>query len=1024
MQFKSGMLGACIVVLALFGTILSGFFLGVEPATREVTKYDYITDVTGLFDVTQSPEYVEYSPSSNYVGYTPPLTVDYSPSSTVNSYRYIVANGTTATSSYTARNTSSYPSDTGRFSPAEAGSQAMINWNGSIDFGNTITWQGVTYNTVSAGVNVTIGDVVGSMPMITSLARVISAFNLNSYNTLSIDVSYGAYPVLIYYGDWAFTDVDRADDSTQYIYSATMNESNAMPDHLEVNMAGMTVTASRNGTQMWNVNASQVDVIYNYSTRASGSFSPATSSATFAITAKTFPTYGYMDPTRGVSMDSYGEVSSQTISSSQSYTAMSDLFTTPNIPYPDTPDTSTRTWGSSSFPASSYNMADFSFWNGDTRAIGLSIYFQYAGQPFGAVTVTNPATYKANPDVASLGDWVGLVLTQDYGTTLADYSTIDIALTTTGDYPVFLIPKSDITTDYETLNNIMYKYDTSWTNTPDKVTIDCSTGLAVAYRTDSQLWTADISDIIVVNRATQSSGSATIGTRFDFTINGIPGTNTGPSYPILYIDNTDDYGGSWTDHLTIAGTPVNTAVFMNTATNTLQLTSLQTIFSTWGLSASKTYNISLDHGDYPIYMHPKSSAMVSFLEVGDYTQPWARYYYQAGDSTPYTVIDRMTYDNGTVTAYVDDTPVWTATPNDVWVAYKYSLLDGSSAVPSVYQEDIAPVSVNVSIREITEQIATWANGYQNDEITITVQRYDLNGNDLTIRAGSSYVTIAINTAGNITVTDGTQTLNMGAWRGIQLNIRATQGYLSVTPSNNLSFTNPISTGATTRTIDNWYSGGTISTMYFSTANQSPYWQITRTTVFLDTFNAVMNDPSIDIKQYFPELEDWRLNFYSFATYGDSMTINGIVFTVDRSRGTVTWEQTFEDDVTRQYTETLNNIYITDQDVNGAEHLVLTFVNNGAVYDLGERITNTVSFSGLWFFTTGLYNAVTALESYYDWQLDSAFHIDGNQALLIFLGLLVIGALLTKGLFHISFKSLDYVILIGAGLFIGLFLGGI
>lgn len=1024
MQFKAGMLGACIVVLALFGTILSGFFLGVEPATREVTRFDYITDVTGLFDVTQSPEYVEYSPSSNYVGYSPALAVDYTPSSAVNSYRYIVANGTTISSSYTAGYQSSFPSDTGRFTPAELSTDAYINWNGSINFGNTITNHGIDYNASVAGVSVQVGEYQSSMPMITSLARVINAFNLGSYDTLSVNITYGAMPVLIYYGNWTFTDIERGDGFTQYAYSATLNESNTMPDHLEISMSTLTVTASRGGVQMWNTNASNVDVIYRYSTRASGSFSPAeNASATFAITAQTFPTYGYMDPTRGVSMDSYGAISTQTITSSQTYTAMSGLFAPPEIPYPDVPITQTVNLGTntSNNLASTHNLVDTSFWGGSTRNVGLHISHQ---GDLNTVVTTNPDMPSRNvPDVGSLGGWMGYLLNYYYETDLTDYSVIDIDITRTGTYPSLIIPESVITvgstsTNYQTFNVA----SGDWNNiTPDTLTINCNTGLVVAYRSGVQMWTSDIDDIVIVNSVVEN---ITLGSSFNMTLHGIPGANTGPSYPILYIDNTDEYGGNWSDYLTISGADVNTAVYMDTGTNTLQITSLQSVFDAWGLSNVRYYEISFDQGDYPIFMHPKQPAIWSMIELGTYSEPWARYYYQAGNTLPYTVIDSVEYNNGIVRAYIGDTLTWTASPADVWVVYKYCLLDGSSAVPAVYQESVAPVSVTATIKEVTAQTAIWANGYQNDDITITVQRYDLNGNELTIRAGSSYASIAINESGNITVTDGNQTLNMGAWRGIQLNINATDGYLRVTPSNSLSFTAPIEMGATTKSIDNWYSGGTITSLAFSTTGQSPYWQITRTTVFLDTFNAVMNDPALDITQYFPDLENWRLNFFSFATYGDSMTINNVLFTVNRLNGTVTWELPTEDDETVQYTQTLTNIYISNKEVNGSDHLILTFVNNGSEYDLGEKVSNTVSFGGLWFFTTGLYDAVTVIESYYDWQLDSAFHIDGNQALFIFLGLLVFGAIVTKGLFHMSFKSLDGIILIGAGLIITLLIGGL
>ena len=100
MKFKSGMLGLCIVVLALFGTILAGFCLDVESQTRTVTNYEYVTDETGLFDIGNAPQYIEYNPSSNYTGYAYD-TVNYTDAGSINQYRYVKSQGTTSTETVT-----------------------------------------------------------------------------------------------------------------------------------------------------------------------------------------------------------------------------------------------------------------------------------------------------------------------------------------------------------------------------------------------------------------------------------------------------------------------------------------------------------------------------------------------------------------------------------------------------------------------------------------------------------------------------------------------------------------------------------------------------------------------------------------------------------------------------------------------------------------------------------------------------------------------------------------------------------
>ena len=1014
------MLGLCIVVLSLFGTVLSGFLLGVESDTRETTSYNYITDVTGLFDITNAPEYVDYSPSSNYVGYSPALAVDYSPSSTVNSYRYVKAPGTTYTTTATITNSSSYPSDTGRFSPSEAGTSGFIDWDGSINFGSTTVFQDIVYNTTTASVSVPVGEYTGSMPMITSLARVIQGLNLGTYNTLSIDITYGSKPVMFYYGDWTFTSVSRGDGLSQYTYSVTLDESNSMPTHLEVNMATYAVTASRNGTQLWNVNAGQVDVIYNYSDRSSGSFAPVTdASATFAITAKTYPTYGYMDPTKGVSMDIYGPTATYQIIGTDSYTPMSGLFSPPTIAYPDTVTTDSQIlW--ESFLASQADILNTSFTSGyDT--LNKHLFISRFGQSFISVETLDTGYNRNVPDVASLRDWI------DYwGYDTTTLSSMDIAIETASGYQSIFICEGSPTFLSSSATSASWQY--TITTLPDTINIDCVHDVVTAYNNDTLLWTSTMNDVCIINDYTQNGTPVSVRSNLTITSYGMPGANTGPSYPILYIYNEGEYSGTWTDTLTISSQNVNTAVWMDLGTDTLQLTSLKAIIDSWGLSGYELYNVTLTHGTYPVYIAPKTPTVWSYLTVGDYTQPWASYFYTAGPSgNDDTIIDRFLYSvtDDEVTAYIGDTEIWTANPSDVWVAYKYVLLDGSESIPANYQTTPASVNTTAQITPIMSNMATWQNGYQNDTITMTVQRFDLSGNNITIRAGSSWVTVLINTSGNIGVTGvggSSFVLDIGVWRGVQLTINASEGWLAVTPSNNLSYTSPIALDGTTRYIYDWYSGGDITQLSFSTTGQTPYWQITNTTVFLDTYNAVMYDPSLRISDYFPDLDYWRLNFYSFATYGDSFTINNVLFTVDRTRGTVTWSLPIGDD-TETYTQPLNNIYVTNQDVGDETHIMLSFANNKAVYDLGQDLGNPITFSGLWFFTTGLYEAVTVLEEYYNWMLDSAFHIDEKQALVIFLGLLVLGSLIAKGLGHISFKSLDGIVVIGAGLIVVLILGG-
>lgn len=842
MKFKSGMLGVCVVVLAMLGTVLGGFILGIDSNTREVTRYDYVTDVTGLFDISEAPEYVAYNPSSNLVGYTA-NTVNYVPSSTVNSYRYVAQEGTVTTSSYTINNSSTHlPLVTDRFRQSEVGGQAFINWTGAIDFGSTVQFQGITYNasTPSAQYDDPSTEVVDVIPRMTSLGAVLTDMGLGAYRTASIDITYGAFPVMFYYGAWTFTDVPRGDGATQYIYSATLNEALTMPTHLDVNVTTNSVVAYRGDTLMWNVNADQVDVIYTYSTRASGSFSPATTSAVFSVSSVGYPTYGYMDPTKGVSMD-------------------------------------------------------------------ISDY---------AVDYSLPA------------DITDISLVQGYD-----------------------------------LYNVLPKL-------PNTMNV-------FAYLSNFGGWDGNWNGSMNMN---------------DYTFQGIVATeNLNPSIPTLF----------------------NKIISFK-----------KCIVENFGLGEYPVYKVYFDNGDFPIYMGKLglNGLPENFMRVGTYVDASANQlqtiYYLETAYCP--IITYATYDSATDMVYAytgtegNYNLEWSADANNVWMLTQYYLMDsyntGRSPTTDSYYGHSAPVDTAVHITADRDAVTTWSNGYQNDEITISLQRYNLLGNDLTIRAGTSYVTISTNTSGYMTADVNGTVRNIGMWRNAQLNISAVNGTLSITPLSSISFTKPSNTNNATILIEDWYSGDAITELEFSTEGQSLRWQVTQTTVFLDTFNSVMYNPSISINDFFPDIDEWRLNFFSFAIYGDGMTINNVPFTVNRTNATVTFVL---DDKT--YTHTLQNIYITNEEVNGVDHIFLTFGNNKAVYDLGETVSETISFTGLWYFTTGLYRSISVMENYYDWSLDGLWHLTSEQTIVIYLGLLALGMLVMKGLFHINVKSMDGIVVIFAGL---------
>lgn len=69
MHFPSGMAGISIVLFALMGTIGVGYLLNGNTTYEPVDTYDYVTDVTGLYNYTPVTAYAPYSPAANNYQY-------------------------------------------------------------------------------------------------------------------------------------------------------------------------------------------------------------------------------------------------------------------------------------------------------------------------------------------------------------------------------------------------------------------------------------------------------------------------------------------------------------------------------------------------------------------------------------------------------------------------------------------------------------------------------------------------------------------------------------------------------------------------------------------------------------------------------------------------------------------------------------------------------------------------------------------------------------------------------------------
>ena len=215
---------------------------------------------------------------------------------------------------------------------------------------------------------------------------------------------------------------------------------------------------------------------------------------------------------------------------------------------------------------------------------------------------------------------------------------------------------------------------------------------------------------------------------------------------------------------------------------------------------------------------------------------------------------------------------------------------------------------------------------------------------------------------------------------------------------------------------------TQSLMITPVTDTVPRQQVVKTNVFLNTYGVVLRDPSLDIGTYFPEMTRMRLNFYSFALYGNSMTVNGHTMNVSAPNITIYYTSdsngnyiadAIDTNVTVKSLE-LSNIYITWD----GERCYLTFANDNLTVDMGTYTDKTVSFSGIWYFATALYEPYTAQETNYDVDWWGSF--DFSTFGIVFAALLILGALAVK--VTVGGRALDYVIIV-CGTIIALIMAG-
>lgn len=463
-----------------------------------------------------------------------------------------------------------------------------------------------------------------------------------------------------------------------------------------------------------------------------------------------------------------------------------------------------------------------------------------------------------------------------------------------------------------------------------------------------------------------------------------------------------------------------------------------------------------------------------------------------------------------------------------------------------YQYMIPSGGVTLAANGSSYYSTIWANGETNGKVTIvfdgglnTAAAPGANLLNVTYGGVTYGISLTKSDAWQLIVTNGTDTesLNAGAYRQVALTIDIVNGVVQLRP---VSFTNFVDfTIIDTVLAESSLiaAGEGIEQITFNpvTGVAPLRWSIGSTTVLMDTFGAVMVDPSIEVNEYWPNMALYRLWFQSFALYGDSVTINGRTFNVTDESIVISNDSVFNVvgnyayinggaypvtdgnvtignvvySVTDNYI-TISNTYavndgrieingvtylvingsvmvdgvaypvinnavtvrsiypvlngvvvvddvaytVTDRTVlfNGVRynivndrvtipgfidktykfdnfyisyaadnHVYLTFVENDDTVDLGEKVSDTISFDGIWYFSAGLYEGTETTEERYNWAV--GWNGSPDMFILISLGLLAAGVVVVRKTRGLTMGILDWMAVIIAVVALAGFLGG-
>lgn len=341
------------------------------------------------------------------------------------------------------------------------------------------------------------------------------------------------------------------------------------------------------------------------------------------------------------------------------------------------------------------------------------------------------------------------------------------------------------------------------------------------------------------------------------------------------------------------------------------------------------------------------------------------------------------YPSEQITTYLIDYGVRVAPHIDI------SYLDVTGGTVVNHYMDITK---GISIKNSNQSITVWNNEYENGIIQLLFRADQLNGiyhnkigvsnNDIEIDFIDGRFYVNLNNGDDV---------DIGTWRNIVLDIDLINNKLSVIPVRTFnSYTNVVLDN-TKITIGDLVGAVPTNGIWFYPTTNSFMFNIYSTSVFMNTYGIVMINPSLDITDYFTDLNDfYRLDLYNFATYGDSITINGETLTVNNGK--------------IEYGD--KKLELKDFSITYADGGV-TIEDSHTSVEMGAIVTTAVSMTGAWYFITDLERGYTTEKVIYEWDWGT-FIFDNTQFAVFYLGFMAAALIVARKFCTIT--MIDYAII--------------